>query len=296
MRLPLTKDLFSQFVADPVAQRIHFSDLALGEPAFVDHQSLVPSLRRVDAALRGPSYANGRYPGAPARFRFFPFGVLRPPNAESGRDRDSGPCPQAIPGCAADLWHERGNKPNEGRVPAPTYLVHDFRRSLVYDGCAYAVERFRGMASGDVRRWPLETVKRDNGQPQTRVARQIRTLCGNAPSFDAIRCEACARKADARSEHVLGLPPYGTESAVVHAATAEPLGLFEHWDDVVLCLSFAGLSFEDEDILTEHAPMRPELTGFIEPAASANRFVLGTPRPVLLQQSGQPHHLVAPTP
>ena len=95
-----------------------------------------------------------------------------------------------------------------------------------------------------------------------RKARHICTHCGKTPSFGASRCEPCARRAYARSEHVRGLPVYGTEFTVVHAGTLEPLGVYEHWEDVVLCLAFAGLSFEEVDIVTEHAPMRPVLTGF----------------------------------
>jgi len=55
---------------------------------------------------------------------------------------------------------------------------------------------------------------------------------------------------------------YGAEFTVVNAATGETLGVFEHWEDVVLCLAFSGLEFEGVDVLTEHAPMRPVLTGF----------------------------------
>ena len=95
-----------------------------------------------------------------------------------------------------------------------------------------------------------------------RRARHVCTHCGKAPSFGASRCEACARKAYTRSEHVRGLPAYDVEFTVVHAGTLETLGDFDSWEDVVLCLSFAGLSFEEVDILTEHAPMRPVLTGF----------------------------------
>ncbi|MDE0360628.1 MAG: hypothetical protein OXI74_05615 [Rhodospirillaceae bacterium] len=95
-----------------------------------------------------------------------------------------------------------------------------------------------------------------------RKTRLVCTHCGRAPSFGASRCEVCARKAYARSEHVRGLPVYGTEFTIVRAGTAEPLGVFENWEDVVLCLAFAGLEFEEVDVLTEHAPMRPVLTGF----------------------------------
>ncbi len=95
-----------------------------------------------------------------------------------------------------------------------------------------------------------------------RKALQICTHCGKAPSFGASRCQPCASKAYARSGHVRGLPVYGAEFTVVHVATRDELGVFEHWEDVVLCLSFARLSFDEVDILTEHAPMRPVLTGF----------------------------------
>ena len=95
-----------------------------------------------------------------------------------------------------------------------------------------------------------------------RLTRQICTHCGLAPSFGASRCERCARKAYARSEQVRGLPEYGSEFTVVHAATGETLGEFQQWEDVVLCLSFAGLSFDEVEVLQEHAPMRAVLTGF----------------------------------
>lgn len=95
-----------------------------------------------------------------------------------------------------------------------------------------------------------------------RKARQLCTHCGKAPSFGASRCEPCASKAYARSEHVRGLPVYGAEFTVVHAATREQLGVFGYWEDVVLCLSFARLSFDEVEVLHEHAPMQPVLTGF----------------------------------
>lgn len=79
----------------------------------------------------------------------------------------------AVPGRAADHWHERGDgmsKSNVGRVPAPTYLVHEFGRGLVDEGRSYAVERFRALSCGDIRRWPLEGDKRGRGRPAPEVA------------------------------------------------------------------------------------------------------------------------------
>ena len=113
----------------------------------------------------------------------------------------------------------------------------------------------------DARRQPGRNAAARRRYDDRRV-RQICTHCAKAPSFGASRCESCARKAYARSEHVRGLPVYGSEFTVVHAASGETLGVFEHWEDVVLCLSFARQSFDDVEILQEHAPMRAMLTGF----------------------------------
>ena len=96
-----------------------------------------------------------------------------------------------------------------------------------------------------------------------RRARERCTHCGANPTFGASRCEPCARQAYARSEHVRGLPVYSPSFTVIELATGEPLGVWERWEDVVLCLSFARLSFDDVEILHEHAPMRPELTGLV---------------------------------
>ena len=63
------------------------------------------------------------------------------------------------------------SRSNGGRVPAPTYLVHDFGRGLVDEGRTYAVERFRCLADGDIRRWPLEaSAGRGRRRPKPEVA------------------------------------------------------------------------------------------------------------------------------
>lgn len=58
-----------------------------------------------------------------------------------------------------------------------------------------------------------------------------------------------------------GLPVYPPGFTVIGLATGEPLGTWDAWEDVVLFLSFERLSFDEVEILTEHAPMRPVLTG-----------------------------------
>ena len=94
-----------------------------------------------------------------------------------------------------------------------------------------------------------------------RRAAWVCTHCGTRPSFGASRCEVCAKRALERSEHVKSLPAYAPSFTVIELATGEPLGVWECWEDVVLCVSFAGLSFDEVEILNEYAPMQSELTG-----------------------------------
>ena len=60
------------------------------------------------------------------------------------------------------------------RVPgqASTFLTHYFGRGLVDEDRRYAVERFKAMTSGDIRRWRGEapTAKNGRGRPKPEVA------------------------------------------------------------------------------------------------------------------------------
>ena len=89
-----------------------------------------------------------------------------------------------------------------------------------------------------------------------RRAAWVCTHCGKRPSFGASRCEHCAKRAWERTEQVRVLPDYPPSYTVVEIATGEPLGVWERWEDVVLCLSFARLSFEEVEILHDHTLMR----------------------------------------
>lgn len=78
------------------------------------------------------------------------------------------------------------SRSNGGRVPAPTYLVHEFGRGLVDEGRTYAVERFRAFADGDVRRWPLDAPSGNaRGRPKPEVAtfEQVREI---RPAYNEI--------------------------------------------------------------------------------------------------------------
>ena len=77
------------------------------------------------------------------------------------------------------------SKHTDRRAPVSTFLSHYFGRGLVDDGRAYAVERFRAMADGDVRRWPLETEEHGRGRPRPEVAtfKEVRDL---RPAYNEI--------------------------------------------------------------------------------------------------------------
>ena len=61
-------------------------------------------------------------------------------------------------------------------APAATYMVHLFGRGLVDEGRCYAVERYKCMTNGEVRRWPGEARRSGKCRPMPEVA-----------SFEAVR-------------------------------------------------------------------------------------------------------------
>lgn len=99
---------------------------------------------------------------------------------------------------------------------------------------------------------------RKNSAARQRYAeRRKRWLCTacSRPSGGASRCEPCARKSWARSEHARGLPLYPPGYTVVDAVAGDTLETFESWEDAVLYLSFEGLQFEDVELLVDRSPM-----------------------------------------
>ncbi|MYH72177.1 MAG: hypothetical protein F4153_06335 [Acidimicrobiia bacterium] len=88
-----------------------------------------------------------------------------------------------------------------------------------------------------------------------RKNRWICTHCGIAPSFGASRCEACAKRAYERSEHVRGIPDWDPACAVIDRVTGDTLGTWDRWEDAVLALSFEGLSLDDVELVPERSPL-----------------------------------------
>ena len=78
------------------------------------------------------------------------------------------------------------SKHNASRVPSPTYLVHDFGRGL-HEDRTYAVERFRAMSDGELRRWPLEAPAPGRGRcrpgPEVATFEQVREM---RPAYNEI--------------------------------------------------------------------------------------------------------------
>ncbi|MDE0374158.1 MAG: hypothetical protein OXI73_16670 [Rhodospirillales bacterium] len=73
-----------------------------------------------------------------------------------------------------------------GRVPASTFLVHHFGRGLVDKDRTYAVERFRALADGDIRRWPLDAPAacgRRRPKPEVATFEQVREM---RPAFNEV--------------------------------------------------------------------------------------------------------------
>ena len=94
-----------------------------------------------------------------------------------------------------------------------------------------------------------------------RRSRWICTACGRKPSFGASRCEDCSKRAYERSGHVRGIPHWEPACTVIDAVSGETLGTWDRWEDAVASLSFAGLSLDDVELLSETSPLHA-MTGW----------------------------------
>ena len=102
-----------------------------------------------------------------------------------------------------------------------------------------------------------------NAASRRRYARRrARGLCTDcaAPSEGASRCEPCARRSYVRSGEHRGLPIYPPLFTIIEIATGEDHGTFDSWEEVVMCLAFARLSYEEVEIISDQSPMTT-LTG-----------------------------------
>ena len=90
-------------------------------------------------------------------------------------------------------------------------------------------------------------------------ARGLCTDCGE-PSHGAARCPECARRSYVRSGMHRGLPFYPPSYTVVEVATGEDHGTFDNKAEVLACMAFAKLSFDQVEVISDVNPMA-HLTG-----------------------------------
>ncbi len=83
----------------------------------------------------------------------------------------------------------------------------------------------------------------------------------NAPSFGASRCPTCAERSYERSDFFRGIPVWDPSYTVIELATGETHGPFDSEAEAVAELAFAGLSFDEVEIVND-APVTARLTGW----------------------------------
>ena len=73
----------------------------------------------------------------------------------------------------------------------------------------------------------------------------------NRPSFGASRCPDCAKRSYERSDFFRGIPAWDPSFTVIELATGETHGPFDSEADAVAELAFAGLSFDEVEIVND---------------------------------------------
>ena len=88
---------------------------------------------------------------------------------------------------------------------------------------------------------------------QRYVQRRVRRLCIDcaAPSQGASRCPPCARRSWARSGEHRGLPVLPPRFTVIEIATGANHGTWDRWEDLVMCLAFAKLSWDQVELIPD---------------------------------------------
>ena len=128
--------------------------------------------------------------------------------------------------------------------------VHTFEGAPVCGPCAVIGARRQPKKNAAARRRYAE-----------RRARWICTACGRKPSFGASRCEDCSKLEYERSGHVRGIPDWEPACTVIDAVSGDTLGTWDRWEDAVASLSFAGMSLDDVELLSETSPLHA-MTGW----------------------------------
>ena len=118
---------------------------------------------------------------------------------------------------------------------------------------------------------PCAALEAERGRPERRNAaarrrywkRRARRQCTDCgqPAHGASRCEACAKRSYERSDFFHGIPMWDPSFTVIELATGETHGPFDTEADAVACLVFAGLEFDEVEIIND-APVTARLTAW----------------------------------
>jgi len=143
----------------------------------------------------------------------------------------------------------------------------------------YAARRAAGLCGrcggpttdGSAQCAPCAALEAERGRPERKNARSRQrywerraasrcTDCG-VPSHGASRCDACAKRSYERSDFFRGIPVWEASFTVIELATGETHGPFDSEADAIAELAFAGLSFDEVEIVSD-APITARLTGW----------------------------------
>ncbi len=118
---------------------------------------------------------------------------------------------------------------------------------------------------------PCAVLEAERGRPECKNARSrerywerratSRCTDCNEPSHGASRCEPCAKRSYERSDFFRGIPMWDPSYTVIELATDETHGPFDTEAEAVVELAFAGLSFDEVEIVHD-APITARLTGW----------------------------------
>ncbi|MXW21358.1 MAG: hypothetical protein F4Z95_11180 [Gammaproteobacteria bacterium] len=108
---------------------------------------------------------------------------------------------------------------------------------------------------------PCAVLEAERGRPERKNARSRQrywerraarrcTDC-NSPSHRASRCPPCAKRSYERSDFFHGIPVWDPSFSVIELATGETHGPFDSEADAIAELAFAGLSFDEVEIVSD---------------------------------------------
>ena len=143
----------------------------------------------------------------------------------------------------------------------------------------YAARRAAGLCGrcggrttdGSAQCAPCAALETERGRPERKNARSrerywerraaSRCTDCNAPSHGASRCTACAQRSYERSDFFRGIPVWDPSFTVIELDTGETHGPFDSEADAIAELAFAGLSFDEVEILND-SPITARIAGW----------------------------------